>query len=51
MCQICTHLTEEDDAKQVKLGKDKAFTFDYVFDITAEQEIIYNNCVKQLIEG
>lgn len=33
------------------LGKDKAFTFDYVFDIESRQEEIYIQCIEKLIEG
>jgi len=36
---------------QIVIGKDKAFTFDYVFDLNCEQEHIYNTCAKELIEG
>ncbi|CAL1546229.1 unnamed protein product [Lymnaea stagnalis] len=49
MCQIVTTVTDED--KQVILGKDKAFTFDYVFDTPTQQDAIYNSCVRNLIEG
>ncbi len=33
------------------LGKDKAFTYDYVFDTEAQQEDIYQSCVEELIAG
>lgn len=33
------------------LGKDKAFTFDYVFNIDSQQEEIYIQCIEKLIEG
>lgn len=33
------------------LGKDKAFTFDYVFNIDSQQEEIYVQCIEKLIEG
>lgn len=36
---------------QVVLGKDKAFTFDYVFDMESQQETIYTHCTEKLIEG
>lgn len=36
---------------QVVLGKDKAFTYDYVFDMDTQQETIYNHCTERLIEG
>ncbi|XP_056603911.1 kinesin-like protein KIF21A isoform X1 [Triplophysa dalaica] len=48
-CHICTFVTPGEP--QVVLGKDKAFTFDYVFDIDSQQEDIYCNCTENLIEG
>lgn len=36
---------------QVVLGKDKAFTYDHVFDMDTQQETIYNQCTERLIEG
>ena len=30
---------------------DKTFTYDYVFDIGQDQETIFNDCVKNLIDG
>ncbi|XP_062971586.1 kinesin-like protein KIF21A isoform X7 [Cynocephalus volans] len=48
-CHICTSVTPGEP--QVFLGKDKAFTFDYVFDIESQQEQIYTQCIEKLIEG
>ncbi|XP_053517562.1 kinesin-like protein KIF21A isoform X9 [Artibeus jamaicensis] len=48
-CHICTSVTPGEP--QVFLGKDKAFTFDYVFDIDSQQEQIYMQCIEKLIEG
>ncbi|XP_058264132.1 kinesin-like protein KIF21A isoform X2 [Hemibagrus wyckioides] len=48
-CHICTFVTPGEP--QVILGKDKAFTFDHVFDMDTEQEAIYANCTEKLIEG
>ncbi|XP_049738776.1 kinesin-like protein KIF21A isoform X5 [Elephas maximus indicus] len=48
-CHICTSVTPGEP--QVFLGKDKAFTFDYVFDIDSQQEQIYFQCIEKLIEG
>lgn len=36
---------------QVVLGKDKSFTYDYVFDMDTQQESIYSHCTEKLIEG
>lgn len=49
MCQVCTAVMEHE--KQVILGKDKAFTFDYVYDMNSTQDYIYGNCVEKLIDG
>ncbi|MBN3321022.1 KI21A protein, partial [Atractosteus spatula] len=48
-CHICTFVTPGEP--QVILGKDKAFTFDYVFDMETQQGAIYSNCTEKLIEG
>ncbi|XP_062843169.1 kinesin-like protein KIF21B [Trichomycterus rosablanca] len=48
-CHICTSVTPGEP--QVLLGKDKAFTYDYVFDLDAQQQQIYSACVHKLIEG
>ena len=49
MCQVCTSVA--DDEPQVFLGKDKAFTYDYVFDMPSSQDQIYENTGQSLIEG
>ncbi|KAM5172789.1 kinesin-like protein KIF21A isoform 2-T2 [Mantella aurantiaca] len=48
-CHICTLVTPGEP--QVFLGKDKAFTFDYVFDLDSRQDEIYYQCTEKLIEG
>ncbi|XP_061488488.1 kinesin-like protein KIF21B isoform X5 [Rhineura floridana] len=48
-CHICTSVTPREP--QVLLGKDKAFTYDFVFDLDTWQEQIYTTCVSKLIEG
>ena len=49
MCRVCTSVTP--DHPQVILGKDKAFTYDHVFDTDSFQDSIYNALSKDLIEG
>lgn len=49
MCRICTQVTP--DEPQIVLGTDKAFTYDYVFDVSSSQAEIYQECVKRLIDG
>uniref|UniRef100_A0A3P8US16 Kinesin family member 21A n=1 Tax=Cynoglossus semilaevis TaxID=244447 RepID=A0A3P8US16_CYNSE len=36
---------------QVILGKDKAFTYDYMFDMDSQQDAIYSTSTEKLIEG
>nr|XP_046240200.1 kinesin-like protein KIF21B isoform X5 [Scatophagus argus] len=48
-CHVCTLVTPGEP--QVLLGKDKAFTYDFVFDVDSEQQNIYQACVYKLIEG
>ncbi|KAG9342346.1 hypothetical protein JZ751_016848 [Albula glossodonta] len=48
-CHICTFVTPSEP--QVILGKDKAFTYDYVFDMETQQDAIYTHCTEKLIEG
>lgn len=49
MCRICTSCTP--NTPQIILGKDKAFTYDYVFDTLTTQQDLYENCVETLIRG
>lgn len=49
MCSVCTDVTPNEP--QVWLGKDKAFTFDHVFDLPSRQEEVYTSCCHQLVEG
>nr|XP_057933110.1 kinesin-like protein KIF21A isoform X2 [Doryrhamphus excisus] len=48
-CHICTYVMPGEP--QVFLGKDKAFTYDYVFDMDTQQDAIYTNCTERLIDG
>ncbi|XP_030556916.1 kinesin-like protein KIF21A isoform X1 [Drosophila novamexicana] len=49
MCRICTTVTPGE--QQIVLGSDKAFTFDYVYDVDSNQCDIYTECVERLVEG
>ncbi len=49
MCRVCTFCTP--NTPHIVLGKDKAFTYDYVFDTGTGQEELYNTCVEELISG
>ncbi|XP_019732687.1 kinesin-like protein KIF21A [Hippocampus comes] len=48
-CHICTYVMPAEP--QVVLGKDKAFTYDFVFDMDTQQDAIYGHCTESLIEG
>ncbi|XP_035263716.1 chromosome-associated kinesin KIF4-like [Anguilla anguilla] len=48
-CQCC--LTFVPGEAQLIVGKDKAFTYDYVFDPTTEQEEVFNTAVLSLLSG
>jgi hypothetical protein len=49
MCKVCTSVTPGEP--QVWLGKEKAFTYDHVFDMGAKQAQLYDVCVRKLVEG
>ena len=49
MCRVCTFCTP--DQPQIVLGKDKAFTYDHVFDTDTEQHYLYETCVEELVSG
>jgi len=49
MCRVCTSITPGEP--QVVLGQDKAFTFDYVFDMDTSQQHVYSGCASKLIDG
>ncbi|KAI3373091.1 hypothetical protein L3Q82_006421 [Scortum barcoo] len=48
-CQCC--LTFVPGEPQVIVGTEKAFTYDYVFDPTAEQEEVFTSAVSSLLNG
>lgn len=48
-CHICTYVMPGEP--QVVLGKDKAFTYDHVFDMDTQQDAIYTHCTERLIDG
>ncbi|XP_068032636.1 kinesin-like protein KIF27 isoform X2 [Anomalospiza imberbis] len=45
--QVCVRLVQ--NAKQVIIGKDHVFTFDYVFGKNSTQEEVYAVCIKPLL--
>lgn len=48
-CQMCLSFVPGEP--QVIVGSDKAFTYDYVFDPSVEQEEVFNTAVAPLIRG
>lgn len=49
MCHVCTSVTPGEP--QVTLGSDRAFTYNYVFDMEETQENVYNTCVASLVDS
>ncbi|NXF99803.1 KIF4 protein, partial [Sakesphorus luctuosus] len=48
-CQSCLFFVPGEP--QVVVGKDKSFTYDYVFDPSTEQEEVFNTAVSPLVRG
>nr|CDQ00863.2 BMA-KLP-12, isoform a [Brugia malayi] len=46
---VCTNVLQKE--AQITIGGERSFTFDYAFDIGTHQQKIYDDCVKNLIEG
>jgi hypothetical protein len=47
--QVC--ITKTPDDPQVWLGSNKAFTYDFVYEPDSLQEEVYDETVRDLIEG
>ena len=47
----CRECTAFPGPHQVVLGRDRAFTFDHVFNPTAAQETIYDTCVGGMVDS
>ncbi|KAM4807979.1 kinesin-like protein KIF27 [Rhinophrynus dorsalis] len=45
--QICVRLVP--NTQQVIIGKDRSFTFDFVFGKTSSQDNVYSSCIKPLL--
>ncbi|ESN95960.1 hypothetical protein HELRODRAFT_114555 [Helobdella robusta] len=48
-CDTCTKVNQS--AKQITLGSERRFTFDYVCDVGSDQGLVYDVCCKSLIDG
>ena len=48
-CKICTFKTPGEP--QAWIGSNKAFTYDFVYDTTSEQDEVYDDTAKGLVEG
>ncbi|XP_077966230.1 kinesin-like protein KIF21A isoform X5 [Styela clava] len=48
-CRICTFVPPGEP--QLTIGKNKRFTYDYVFDLPTQQITIYETCVRKLVDG
>jgi hypothetical protein len=49
MCAMCAFVTSGEP--QITLGAERAFTYDYVYDVHAQQSSVYNSCVRVLVDG
>ena len=48
-CKSCVSKTPEEP--QIWMGSNKAFTYDFVYDVESQQTEIYQDTVSDLIEG
>ncbi len=48
-CKTCVNKTPEEP--QVWIGSNKAFTYDYVYDVESQQAEVYTETVEDLING
>lgn len=48
-CKVC--ITKTPGEPQAWLGSNKAFTYDHVYDSESQQEEVYEDTVKELIDG
>ena len=48
-CQMCVSFVRGEP--QVVIGKEKAFTYDYVFGPTSAQEEVYVDAISNLVKG
>lgn len=46
---VCTFVIP--GVPQIAIGDNKSFTYDFVFDQFVDQEIIYNSCIQELVDG
>ncbi|VDK57892.1 unnamed protein product [Anisakis simplex] len=49
LCRVCTAVTPGEP--QITIGDDRSFTYDCVFDQDTHQQLVYDRCVRSLIEG
>ncbi|KAF7638141.1 Kinesin motor domain-containing protein [Meloidogyne graminicola] len=47
--KICLFISQ--DEPQITIGRDKSFTYDFVFSDQSTQEIVYNQCIHNLLVG
>ena len=48
-CQCCIQFVK--DEPQLVVGKDKAFTYDFVFKPDVDQSVVYDDSVRPLVQG
>uniref|UniRef100_A0A915P7W7 Kinesin motor domain-containing protein n=1 Tax=Meloidogyne floridensis TaxID=298350 RepID=A0A915P7W7_9BILA len=47
--KICIFISQ--DEPQITIGRDKSFTYDFVFSDQSTQEGVYNQCIHNLLVG
>ncbi|CAH2102150.1 unnamed protein product [Euphydryas editha] len=50
-CGVCARAGGAAGEGGVALGSERAFTFDYAFEPTADQREVYDTCVRKLVEA
>lgn len=48
-CRVVAHQTPGEP--QLVLGRDKQFTYDYLYDMASRQADIFDGCVRDLVDG
>ncbi len=48
-CKVC--ITKTPGEPQAWLGSNKAFTYDFVYDLDSHQDAVYRETVEDLIDG
>ncbi|CAH2216349.1 jg4399, partial [Pararge aegeria aegeria] len=50
-CGVCARAGGAAGDGGIALGSERAFTFDYAFEPTSDQQDVYDTCVRKLVEA